>query len=131
MIYKIASGDDLTLYKFMDIHFFVSQRNNEINWDKLLELSQTMGKQKDVYYTLFHSEMLYPGTFEIEILEKFKLEDVSFINEYRGKDNSDEVYKWETEFIQRAFSYKRREEAMKNIETENKRFQNICQQLKN
>jgi hypothetical protein len=131
MVFKIQDGSDLTLYKFMDIHFLISQRANEINWDKLLVICKNLDRLNDVYYTMYYAEMLYPGTFDTEILGKFKPGNVEYLNEYRGRDNTNEVYQWKTDFAHRAFSWGRRVEAMMNIAEENNRFKDIRQQLKN
>lgn len=125
MVIKIAYGDDLTLYKFMDVHYLLSSKGKDINWDKLREKVVKMNRQKDVYYTLFYTEKLYPGTISEEHLNLFKPGDVSFLNEYKGKDNSDEVYTWKLDFENRVFSFDRQVEAMKNVGDENERFQNI------
>lgn len=125
MIFKIVSGNDLTLYKFMDIHFLISSKYREIDWERLLDICRTLGRQKDVYYTLYHTEMLYPNTLDEAILEKFKPENIDFLNEYKGRDNSQESYKWELDFVHRVFSNERRLEAMKNIADENGRYKEI------
>lgn len=129
MIFKIVSGNDLTLYKFMDIHFLISSKYGEINWEQLLEICIALGRQKDVYYTLYYTEKLYPNTLDDAILDKFKPENVDFLDEYKGRDNSQEIYKWEMDFVHRVFSNERRVEAMKNISTENERYKEIRQQL--
>ncbi len=130
MVMKIAYGDDLTLYKFMDVHYLLSSKGKDINWDKLREKVVKMDRQKDVYYTLFYTEKLYPGTISEEHLDLFKPEDVSFLNEYKGKDNSDEVYTWKLDFEHRVFSFDRQVEALKNVGDENERFQNIRKIIK-
>lgn len=130
MIMKIAKGDDLTLYKFMDIHFFVMQKYETINWDTLLHLAKSTNRLKDVYYTLFYSETLYPGTFDQEVLDMFKPDNIEFLNQYKGRDNTDEIYNWETDFVKRVFSYERRIEAMKNIKEEYDRYTSIVKRFR-
>lgn len=125
MVYKIVYGNDLTLYKFMDVHHFLIKHSNTINWEKLHNIVIKMNRWKDVYYTLYYTEMLYPGTISDEHLNMFKTEDVSYLNEYKGKDNSDEVYSWEMDFIHRIFSYDRQCEAIEKIGEENARFDMI------
>lgn len=125
MVFKIVKGDDLTLYKFMDIHFFVSKYFSDISWEKLQEITTRMNRIKDVYYTLFYTETLYPGTIPEEVLDMFKPEDTAFLNEYRGRDNTDEVYTWKMDFVHRVFSYDRQLEAMENIGEENERYRKI------
>lgn len=125
MVYKIVYGNDLVLYKFMDIHFLLSSRGGEIDWEKFREKVVKMNRQKDVYYTLYYAEQLYPGTISEEQLNLFKPNDITFLDEYRGKDNSDEVFKWNLNFEHRVFSYDRQIEAAKNIGDENARFKSI------
>ncbi len=127
MIHKIVQGDDLTLYKYMDIHTYV--RKTDIDWAKVALLSKHMGKQKDVYHTLYYTEVLYPCTIKEEVFDLFDLEDVSFINQYKGKDNSDEVYEWKLDIYSRFFSNDRILEALGNIEKESERFNEIKRKL--
>lgn len=129
MIYKIIRGNDLTLYKFMDIHFFVSQKSSEIDWKKLLELAEKFNRIKDVYYTFSYAERLYPNTFPEGVLDMFRPEDTAYLDEYKGKDNTTQTFKWEMSFEERALSYKRRLESLKNIEEEYNRFMEITQKL--
>ena len=130
MVFKIVRGDDLTLYKFMDIHFLLSSRGNDIDWNVLREKVERMNRFRDVYYTLYYTEQLYPGTISEEHLNMFKPADTAFLNEYRGKDNSDEVYTWKTDFVHRVFSYDRQIEALENIGEENERFKQIRASVK-
>ena len=131
MIYKIVRGDDLILYKFMDIHYFIISNQKKLSWEKLLREAETLDRQKDVYYALYFTEELYPGTVDNEILESFDMLGKDFLNQYRGKDNSEEVYEWKLEFHERMFDdVKRRREAKKNIEYENERYNNIREELK-
>lgn len=56
-------------------------------------MSISKDRLKDVYYTLCHNEILYPNTVRREVLEKFKLENIDFLEEYKGRENTGEVYK--------------------------------------
>ena len=114
----------------MDIHFLLSSRGNDIDWNVLREKVERMNRFRDVYYTLYYTEQLYPGTISEEHLNMFKPADTAFLNEYRGKDNSDEVYTWKTDFVHRVFSYDRQIEALENIGEENERFKQIRASVK-
>lgn len=92
MVYKIVRGDDLVLYKFMDIHYFIISNLQKLSWEKLLKEAETLDRQKDVYYTLYFTEELYPGTVGSDILKSFDMLGKDFLNQYRGRDNSEEVY---------------------------------------
>ena len=82
MVYKIVRGNDLLLYKFMDIHYFIVSNKHKLSWDRLLEETKTLGRQKDVYYTLYFTEELYPGTIGDSVLEAFNLIEKMYLNQY-------------------------------------------------
>ena len=131
MVYKIVRGDDLNLYKFMDIHYFIVSNQKNISWEKLLQESKILDRQKDVYYALYYTEELYPGTVDDEILKSFEMLGNDFLNQYRGRDNSEEVYEWKLEFHERMFDdVSRIKEAKENIEHENERYNSIRKELK-
>lgn len=131
MVYKIVRGNDLRLYKFMDIHYFIISNKRKLSWERLLEETKTLGRQKDVYYTLYFTEELYPGTVGDCVLEAFNMNEKKYLNQYRGKDNSEEVYDWNLKFHERMFdSVSRIEEARKNIGKVGKRYNKIREELK-
>ena len=130
MVYKIVQGADLVLYKFMDIHHYIMINKKNISWNKMKEETITLNRIRDVYYTLFYTERLYPGTVGDNILEMFKPDDVRYLNQYRGRDNSDEVYDWKLNFFERMFHPQARmAEAKKNIGQESERYNNIREEL--
>lgn len=130
MVLQIMSGTDLTLYKFMDVHFFILDREDSLDWDLMFEEAEILGRLNDIYYTLYYTEELYPGTVCKKNLEKFKPESTDFLNEYKGRDNTKEVYKWNLNFKERVLNSERKLEAMPNISEEYKRYHNILDKLK-
>lgn len=131
MVYKIVRGDDLILYKFMDIHYFIIWNQQKLSWEKLLKEAETLDRRKDVYYALYFTEELYPGTVGSEILKSFDMLGKDFLNQYRGRDNSEEVYEWKLKFHERMFDdVSRIKEARENIEHENERYNSIREELK-
>lgn len=130
MVLKIMAGDDMSLYKFMDVHFFICSKKGALNWDLLFEEAKILERTKDVYYTLYYVEELYPGTLNESVLEKFKPDHIDFLNEYRGRDNTEQVYKWNLEFKKRILNSERKLEAMQNLSEEYDRYNNILKKLK-
>lgn len=128
MMYKIIGGDDLTLYKYLDIHTFLNKTT--LDWDFFVRKVNEYKKEKEVYHTLWCTEELYPGTICEEVFDLFKIDDVHFLNEYKGKENTDITYEWKEEFYKRVFNEKRKFEAMENLKTENERFKKIMKELK-
>lgn len=130
MVYKIVRGDDLVLYKFMDIHYFIISNKQKMSWEKFLKEAEILDRQKDVYYALYFTEKLYPGTVESEIMNSFDMLGKDFLNQYRGRDNSEEVYEWKLKFHERMFDdVSRIKEAKENIEHENERYNSIRKEL--
>lgn len=125
MVYKIVSGNDLLLYKFMDVHRFVLKNKEKIDWRNIKNTLDKIGHIKDVYYTMYFTEKLYPGTISNEELEIIQPENLDFLEEYKGRDNSSEIYKWNLSFEDRFFSNERRIEAWAQIGYESNRFEKI------
>lgn len=131
MIYKIANGDDIVLYKYMDIHHFVAEYKEELDWDRILVIATKLERANDVYYTMYYTEVLYPNTFRQEIMDMFKGEDEEFLFQYKGRDNSCERYEWKTEFRDRCFNRHRSDAMLEQVFTENQRFNEIRKGLRN
>lgn len=130
MVYKIAQGADLILYKFMDIHHYIEANRQNISWKKMQEEVFQLDKVEDIYYVLFYTEKLYPGTIDDNVLDMFEPDDVRYLDQYRGRDNSDEVYDWEMDFYERMFHPRARmAEAEKNIGRESERYHSIREEL--
>ena len=130
MVLKIMFSSDLTLYKFMDVHFFIYSRKDCLDWDAMYNEAKTLNRLLEVYYTLFYTEELYPGTITEEILQKFKPENTDFLNEYKGRDNTNETYKWRLGFKERVLNSDRKIEAMQNISEEYNRYKDLLAKLK-
>lgn len=130
MVYKIVQGADLVLYKFMDIHHYIMINKKNISWNRMKEETSILNRIRDVYYTLFFTERLYPGTIDDSVLKMFETQDVRFLDQYRGRDNTDEIYDWKLNFYERMFHPQaRKAEAKKNIGEESERYNNIREEL--
>lgn len=131
MVLKIMDGEDLAVYKFMDIHYMAIKYREKLDYDKMHNMCIKMAKNKEVFYTMYHTELLYPETFSKDILDLFKTDNTEYLDEYRGRDNSAQVYKWNIPFEKRVFNRRRVIDAKKNIEEENKRYNEIMKELRN
>lgn len=131
MVLKIMSGSDLTLYKFMDVHYFIHNVKDSINWDLLYKEAKILGRIEDVYFTLYYVEELYPGTLNEEILNKLKPLDINYLDEYKGRSNSEEVYKWGLGFKERVLNSERILDAMENLSKEYERYDDMLEKLQN
>lgn len=42
--------------------FFILDREDSLDWDLMFEEAEILGRLNDIYYTLYYTEELYPGT---------------------------------------------------------------------
>lgn len=131
MVVKIVGGHDLDLYKFMDIHFLITKYLNKIDWIKLFEYVRTWDCLNEVFYALYYTEKLYPHTISKKILEENTPDNIEFLNQYFGNENSTIFYDWNENFEGRVFNYNRKSEALKNLKYESERFEENKKNLKN
>ena len=114
----------------MDIHHYIEANRQNISWKKMQEEVFQLDKVEDIYYVLFYTEKLYPGTIDDNVLDMFEPDDVRYLDQYRGRDNSNEVYDWEMDFYERMFHPRARmAEAEKNIGRESERYHSIREEL--
>lgn len=131
MVFKINSGDDMLLYKFTDIHYFVHYYKNKINWGEFERFVLDINKSKEVYYTLYYTEILYPNTVPKSVLIKIKPENLDFLQQYKGRDNTNQIYNWRSSFKERFFNLvERKKESYENIEEEVGRFEQIMKDIR-
>lgn len=112
---KIVYGSDMQLYKFYDFYQLINSENVKINWDNVVKISKETNQLKGIYYALYCINELFPNCIDSEVLKMAAPKDTSFVDQYVGKQNSDEIYTWEKPFLERVFDYKRKIEANKNI----------------
>ena len=128
-VFKIIKGDDLLLYKFLDIHRIICVEKS-FNWQYLYSIAEKIHRIEDVHYTLYFTEMLFPKTIDAKILQLFGNSNALYLNQYRGKDNSKEVYEWKTKFSDRMFNEAARiKEAKTNIGAEHHRYRKIKDEI--
>ena len=120
MLLKILEGEDLTLYKYLDIHVFIKQTS--IDWAKLISKAKLYDKEIEVYHTLWYTEHIYPGTIPNSVFSMFELKDYDFVDEYNVKDNSHERIKWKLDFYHRLFNVERRKEALEAAKDESEKL---------
>lgn len=128
MLLKILEGEDLTLYKYLDIHVFIKQTS--IDWAKLISKAKLYDKEIEVYHTLWYTEHIYPGTIPNSVFSMFELKDYDFVDEYNVKDNSHERIKWKLDFYHRLFNVERRKEALEAAKDESEKLKKMITDLR-
>lgn len=131
MIFKINNGDDMLLYKFTDIHYFLTLYKDQINWTLFEKIVLKINKYQDIYYTLHYTEVLYPNTVPKNVLTKLRPPNLDFLNQYKGRDNTSQTYNWKSDFTKRFFNLvARKNEAYQNIKEEVGRFEQIMKDIR-
>ena len=128
MLLKILEGEDLTLYKYLDIHVFIKQTS--IDWAKLISKAKLYDKEIEVYHTLWYTEHIYPGTIPNSVFSMFELKDYDFVDEYNVKDNSHERIKWKLDFYHRLCNVERRKEALEAAKDESEKLKKMITDLR-
>lgn len=112
---KIISGTDLQMYKFYDFYALMNNPVVELDWDEIYEICVKNHQLKCVFYAMCGVNILFDNIIDEGIMEKFKPENVEYIDQYVGKAGEQELYHWEKSFEDRMFDYSRKIEAGKNI----------------
>lgn len=132
MVFKIVRGDDLLLYKFLDIHKIIHNNKNLINWDELYNIAKLMNRITDVHYAFYYTNILFPETVDSDVMLRFGLGNEEYLNQYHGRDNTAEVYEWNIPFYKRMFNpILRIRESKQYIEKENARFNDFGEKIRN
>lgn len=118
---KIMSGADMHYYKFYDFYMMLTSENVELNWNHIIEIAKETKQERAIYYAMYCIDQLFPGIFDISILDELHLSDYSFVDEYIGRQNDNDIYHWKKSFRERFFDYTRRNEVdntIKNVSQE-------------
>lgn len=130
MVFKIVNGGDLSLYKFMDIHFFISKNSEKIDWNSLIRDAKNMKVEKDLFYALYFTDVLYPFTVDKSIIDMLTPKDTRYLDQYIGNEANNKIYNWNIPFEKRIFNNLRINEALQNIGSESKKMKKIFNELK-
>lgn len=104
-LWAAKSQIDLTLYKFCDVQYAAA--NLPVHWARVLEVTCERKLEKEMYYALFHTELLFPGTISPEVLKALKERvcDTAYLEEIH--DGKELTLRWDLPFLSRVFDYER------------------------
>jgi hypothetical protein len=101
----ITELKDLKLYKFADLHMYISKYAGEFDWDQLLERVRGYGLEKVVYYNFHYMTLVFGPLVPAYVMEALKPEDLTYLDEYAIENREPSV--WEFDFFTRLFDVNR------------------------
>lgn len=106
----VNMGRDLSLYKFCDIYLFVNQFMDENFCRKFIDAIVAYGLQKECYYALYHTKMLFhiDSRFLNEILSAVQPCKISFMKQIIDPQNN-KIYAYDSEITEWIFCSNRKE----------------------
>ena len=94
----VAMSRDLSIYKFADLYLLY--KNKTIEWERLAERIQTLGLEKECYYS-FHNLCVLYGISDDHIehmLSQLSCKDKSFMNRVYRPENK-KFYQYDVDYI--------------------------------
>ncbi|MFI6743418.1 nucleotidyltransferase family protein [Nonomuraea sp. NPDC050451] len=104
--YHIRRGKDLRLQKFVDIAAIVRASRGQDDWDRFAALVSQYRTEREIYYTLHHTDLVFPGVVPPHILAALRPTDLVYLDEYGGLKRPAEA--WSQPFLVRLFDTSRR-----------------------
>lgn len=103
----VMAYKDILLYKFMDIHRFLDSPQVNVDWDKVLQRAQDLNFQKEVFYALHYTQILYGEAGPEGFLDKLNIEDWEFLDQVYRYNSEDIAIRWQNSFEERLFDTNR------------------------
>ena len=99
---EICKGKDLQLSKISDIYHWIEKYYCSFDWDVQVKKLSDMRVTIPVAYCLKLAEIVYDSQKAMSIIEKMKVQDWGFMDEYR--DANFNIAKWDRPIMERMFS---------------------------
>ncbi|MEU4792144.1 nucleotidyltransferase family protein [Micromonospora tulbaghiae] len=95
----IRLANDLALSKFLDIATYAATQ--PVDWSMVAERADSYGVRKPVYFALYYTDLVYPGTVPADVLDQFRVPDMTYLREIGHVDK--DVRTWRGDFMARLF----------------------------
>lgn len=106
---NIIIGKDINLIKYIDIREYILQIMKEDDLNESVEFCIKYGLEKQLYYALYHLQLIYNDGYEEKYMNMLNIIDDSFLNTYGDNSISNE-HVWNKTFFERMFSGDNRDE---------------------
>ena len=98
---SIAQGRDLVLQRFIDVRETL-RATAPGDLDRLPRYVHNVGAERELYFALHHTDLLYPGTVPAELLKHLEPRDRDYLDEYGALE--DRTRRWKQGFLDRLFT---------------------------
>ena len=100
---SIFNAKDFNIIKLTDIREFVIRSMNQAEWEEVIHFSKEYKFEKQVYFTLFITRLLFGDGYETPIMEQLGITDDSFFFSF-GDSTLNEEFTTERSLIEKLFS---------------------------
>lgn len=106
----VEMGRDISLYKYCDIYLFIQTFGTEDFWDTLVQRVNSIGLQKECYYAIFYTKMLFSIENQaIDVaLGDIKPVDLAFLKQI-VEPSTDKIYAFDMDYVDWVFCGNRKE----------------------
>jgi hypothetical protein len=101
----IKEGVDLQLSKFLDLAV-TCETHDAASWQLFVERAREYRAEEIAYYSLYFTDLLYPGRVPVDVLADLRPADVSYLDEFGTLDGHTE--RRDLGFPERLFAFDRR-----------------------
>ena len=101
----VKEGIDLQLSKFLDLAVTCAA-TGEAGWREFADRVRDCRAEEIAFYSLYFTDMLYPGCIPADLLAGLRPADVSYLDEFGTLDGRTE--RWSAGFPERLFAFERR-----------------------
>lgn len=110
---------DLGIYKFLDLYAFLTKPGMEIDVQGFVDIAEENRLVEACYYSFELARQMFPSleanvTF-INLLQRLKPKDVSYLNRIIDPQNDKIEYEWKVDFLTRLFDLRRHEQLEKRM----------------
>lgn len=129
-IQGIKERKDQELIKYVDVYEYINQFKHEMDWATFAEELVTNQVNHIVYYTLYHTEILFGQFIDPAFMDSIKPDNLSYLDIFGVEE--DTKHNWEIPFLERFFNSNRINELEKLDDShmvESEKYRNIVSNL--
>ena len=119
---KIKQGNDLRLYKFIDLVEIVQKVN--IDWELVLKIADQTSQKNALFYSVYIVNILYPELEMKKVLDQMNIADLNFLNLYMGNRREGDSFYWDNNIEERIFDMYRKKTVSPSV---NREFNKLIQ----
>ncbi|HHK6556465.1 TPA: nucleotidyltransferase family protein, partial [Streptococcus pneumoniae] len=122
---KIKQGNDLRLYKFIDLVEIIQKVN--IDWGLVLKIADQTSQKNALFYSVYIVNFLYPELEMKKVLDQINIADLNFLNLYMGNRREGDSFYWDNNIEERIFDMYRKKTVNPSV---NREFDKLVQRKK-